>query len=90
LPVNTTIFYFAIALPFSYIRSMDDQIRNAAFIWLEEQTNIHGDVLPWEILHKGFDFMGQRIVTIGANEIWKPKVMELPLSITTSPNSPYN
>ncbi len=69
---------------------MDHQIRNAAFIWLEEQTNIHGDVLPWEILHKGFDFMGQRVIPIGATGIWRPKMMDLPLSITTSPNSPYN
>jgi putative restriction endonuclease len=66
---------------------MDSQIRNAAFIWLEEQTNIHGDVLPWEILHKGFDFMGQRIIPIGATGIWKPKMMDLPLYITTSPDS---
>ena len=48
---------------------MDQQIRTAAFIWLEEQTNIHGDVLPWEILHKGFDFMGQR----GSHRLQKKK-----------------
>ncbi len=53
-------FRFAIDLCFRYIRSMDSQIRNAAFILLEEQTNIHGDVLPREILNKGFNFMGQR------------------------------
>lgn len=69
---------------------MDDLIRNAAFTWLEEQTNIHGDVLPWEILYRGFDFRGEKIILIGASGIWKPKVMDLPLSITTSPNSPYN
>jgi putative restriction endonuclease len=68
---------------------MDTQIRNAAFIWLEEQTRLHGDVLPWEVLHKGFEFQGQRIIPIGATGIWKPKVMELPLSITTSPDGPY-
>jgi putative restriction endonuclease len=68
---------------------MDDQIRNAAFIWLEEQAQIYGDVLPWEILQKGFEFQSQRIIPIGASGIWKPKIMDLPLSITTSPNSPY-
>jgi putative restriction endonuclease len=68
---------------------MDTQIRNTAFIWLEEQTRLHGDVLPWEVLQKGFDFQGQRIIPIGASGIWKPKVMELPLSITTSPEGPY-
>ena len=54
---------------------MDTQIRTAAFTWLEQLTLIHGDVLPWEILHKGFDFMGQRIVPIGATGIWKPKII---------------
>jgi putative restriction endonuclease len=68
---------------------MDSLIRTAAFIWLEEQTHMHGDVLPWEILQKGFDFQGQRIIPIGATGIWKPKIMELPLSITTSFGGPY-
>lgn len=69
---------------------MDDLIRNAAFTWLEEQTNIHGDVLPWDILHRGFEFRGERIIPIGATGIWKPRSMKLPLSITTSPESRYN
>lgn len=69
---------------------MDSQIRNAAFAWLKQLTLAHGDVLPWEILHKGFDFIGQRVIPIGATGIWKPEMMDLPLSITTSPNSPYN
>ena len=68
---------------------MDDLIRNAAFIWLEDQTKIHGDVLSWDILQKGFEFNDQRIIPIGAAGIWKPKIMELPLSITTSPGGSY-
>lgn len=68
---------------------MDDQIRNAAFIWLVEQTGIYSDVLPWEILKKGFEFQGQQIIPIGAKGIWKPKIMEYPLSIATAPDSPY-
>lgn len=69
---------------------MDSQIRIAAFAWLEQLTIVHGDVLPWEVLHKGFNFQGERIIPIGATGIWKPRIMDLPLSITTSPNSPYN
>lgn len=69
---------------------MDSQIRNAAFIWLEKLTKLHGDVLPWEILQKGYEFQGQQIVPIGATGIWKPKIMDYPLSITTSPDSPYD
>jgi hypothetical protein len=59
---------------------MDDLIRNAAFIWLEEQTNIHGDVLPWDILHKGFEFQGERIISIGATGIWKPRSIHSDIS----------
>jgi putative restriction endonuclease len=69
---------------------MDPQIRLAAFTWLEQLTLTHGDVLPWNVLNKGFDFKGERIIPIGATGIWKPRQMDLPLSITTSPNSPYN
>lgn len=61
---------------------MDELIRNAAFIWLEEQTRVRGDVLSWDILQKGFEFNGQRIIPIVAAGTWKPKMMELPLSIT--------
>ncbi len=69
---------------------MDTEIRSAAFIWLEDQTKIYGDVLPWNILSKGFVFQGQRIIPIGAAGIWKPAIMQYPLSITTSPESPYD
>jgi putative restriction endonuclease len=69
---------------------MDDLIRTAAFEWLEEQTNVFGEVLPRTILETGFEFKGQRITLLGPSGIWKPKVMELPLSITTTSNGPYN
>jgi putative restriction endonuclease len=70
---------------------MDEQIRLAAFKWLEEQTLIHGDVLPRTLLEKGFLFNGQRITLVGPQGIWKPKIMELfPLSITTVSGGPYD
>jgi len=47
-------------------------------------------VLPWEILHKGFDFMGQNIIPIGQPGILKPKLMELPISIRTSYKDIYS
>ena len=68
---------------------MDSQIRTAAFKWLEEQVLLHGDLLPRTILEQGFFFNGQRITLVGPQGIWKPKVLELPLSITTVVNSPY-
>lgn len=69
---------------------MDQQARTAAFKWLEEQALLHGDVLPRNILEQGFIFNGQRIILIGPQGIWKPKVFELPLSITTVADGPYN
>ncbi len=68
----------------------DSSIRLAAFDWLHEQTTIHGDNLPRTLLEQGFAYLGNRITLLGARGIWKPKLMQLPLSITTVPNSPYD
>lgn len=69
----------------------DKMVRLAAFGWLEEQVGIHGDVLPRPLLQAGFDFKGNRVPLLGPQGIFKPAVMSgMPLSITTSPNSPYD
>ncbi len=68
----------------------DDNIRLAAFDWLREQKMIHGDTLPRKLLEQGITYHGNRITLLGARGIWKPKVMKLPLSITTVPNSLYD
>ena len=69
---------------------MDDQIRLAAFDWLDKQTTIFGDVLPRESLANGFYFNGERITLLGPQGIWKPKIMTYPLSITSISNGPYS
>src|SRR5829696_1784690 len=69
---------------------IDLQVRLAAFNWLSEQVNVHGDVLPRKLLEQGFEFQGQRIPLIAPQGIFKPQMLDLPLSITTSPNSPYD
>lgn len=69
---------------------MDELIRLAAFAWLKKQADIYGDTLPWEILTGGFDYFGQRIRLMGPQGIWKPKQMDLPLSITTVIDGPYD
>jgi putative restriction endonuclease len=69
---------------------MDDQIRLSAFEWLDKQIVIYGDVLPRDILEKGFIFNGERITLMGAKGIWKPKLMTYPLSITTIPGGAYD
>jgi len=69
---------------------MDEHIRTAAFEWLSQKYYMHGGVLPRQLLDQGFNFQGQRITLTGPQGIWKPMVMDLPLSITTSPGSRYD
>ena len=69
--------------------NVDVAIRRAAFEWLSKQVKVHGDVLPRKLLEAGFLFSDKRIHVIGPQGIFTPKLSEYPLSITTSPNSPY-
>jgi len=68
----------------------DLQLRFAAFLWLAKQTELHGDVLPRDLLQRGFDFEGDRVPLVSPQGIFKPRLMELPLTITIAPNSPYD
>ncbi|MDD5709652.1 MAG: HNH endonuclease [Candidatus Marinimicrobia bacterium] len=68
----------------------DMPLRLAAFQWLEAQCRIHDDVLPRKLLELGFPFRGERITLIGQTGIWKPRQMQLPISITTTIHSPYS
>jgi putative restriction endonuclease len=67
----------------------DLPIRLAAFRWLEEQTRILGEVLPWAILLEGFRMDGERIPLVSQQGIFKPRLCRLPLSIRTSVGAPY-
>lgn len=68
----------------------DQEIRLAAFDWLTEQVDVHGDVLPRRLLEQGFILDGERVTLVGPQGIWKPRVMpELPLSIATTTGGPY-
>ena len=70
---------------------IDSQIRLAAFGWLQDHVDIHGDVLPRVLLQGGFTYEGRRVPFQGPQGIFKPAVMpELPLSITTAPDGPYD
>lgn len=69
--------------------SLDKEIRIAAFNWLSEQTQKFGDVLPRTLLQKGFKFRDRKIPLVSPKGIFKPKIMEIPLTITTSPKGPY-
>jgi putative restriction endonuclease len=70
---------------------IDLQVRVTAFNWLSEQVTTQGeDVLPRKLLEQGFEFQGQRIPLIAPQGIFKPKLLELPISITTAPKGPYD
>ncbi len=69
---------------------LDHKIRLAAFNWLNEQIGIHGDVLPRKLLEKGFIFENNPVSLISPQGIFKPKVMNYPLTITTAPEGPYD
>ena len=71
-------------------RNHDARVRTAAFDWLAEQVSIQGDVLPRSLLSKGFQFEQQRVPLVAPQGIFKPALMEVPLSITTSPRGPYD
>lgn len=66
-------------------RDLDSQVRLRAFDFLAEQTSLHGDALPRGILAAGFQFHETRVPLLGPQGIFKPAILELPLSITTVP-----
>lgn len=70
--------------------SIDHEIRIAAFKWLEEQVSIHGDVLPRKLLSQGIFFNGERIPLVYPAGIYRPRMLEYPLTITTTPEGPYD
>ena len=68
----------------------DENVRRRAFDWLREQVARHDEVLPWSVLQAGFDFNGTRVALVSMPGIFKPRVSELPLSIRTAVDGPYD
>ena len=69
----------------------DARVRAAAFQWLSQAVERHGDVLPRSLLVEGFLLDGVRVPLVGPQGIFKPRVLrEVPLSITTAPEGPYD
>lgn len=69
----------------------DVLVRNAAFAWLRSVRDLHGDVVPRDVLETGFEFEGRRVPLVGPKGIFKPWALpEMPLSITTIPGGPYD
>jgi len=67
-----------------------NKIRLEAFNWLAKMVSIHGDVLPRELLAKGFEFEGSRVPLVSPAGIFKPKqIVDYPLTITSIPGGIY-
>jgi hypothetical protein len=63
------------------VEDIDHRIRLASFTWLQEQTALHGEVLPRETLAHGFRFDDQRVPLLGPQGIFKPAILPvMPLS----------
>ena len=70
--------------------NIDVMVRLATFKWLDENVDRFDGVFPREVLAKGFIFKETRVPLVGPQGIFKPAILpEIPLSITTTPNSPY-
>jgi hypothetical protein len=54
---------------------LDTRVRTQAFQFLTEQTRFHGEVVPRDLLERGFDFEGRRVPLIGPQGIFKPAVI---------------
>jgi putative restriction endonuclease len=71
-------------------RSSDSRIRAAVFEWLALQQSLHGDVLPHRLLQHGATVDGVRVPLLGPQGIFKPRVLAVPLSMTTVFGGPYD
>jgi len=69
----------------------DRSVRIAAFNWLSEQIkNFSDDVLHRSLLASGFEYNGKRVPLVAPQGIFKPKILDYPLTITSVPTSDYN
>jgi putative restriction endonuclease len=67
----------------------DLSIRMAAFQWLANQVELHGDVLSYSQIQRGFMYNNRRLAIVAPQGIFKPKELALPLSIKTTCDGPY-
>jgi len=65
----------------------DTLVRLAAFKFLDEQAKLAPEdgALSRALLARGFDYEGQRVPLMGPQGIFKPRICDVPISITTVP-----
>jgi putative restriction endonuclease len=67
----------------SSIDDRDMRIRGAAFEFVARLASVHGEEIPYEVLKRGFPFESDRVLLLSQQGIFKPRQLELPLSIST-------
>jgi putative restriction endonuclease len=69
-------------------RDDDTAVRLAAFEFLGQQSRLYPDTIPRTVLAEGFLFEGRRVPLVGPAGIFKPALLDIPLSVTTVPLLP--
>ncbi len=64
---------------------LDTQVRLKAFDFANEKRILHGDAVPYDIWRRGFLFEGRRVPLISPQGIFKPAILDLPLTFNTVP-----
>lgn len=64
-------------------------VRLAAFQYLGHLPRLHGEALPHAALIGGFIFDGRRVPLLCPQGIFKPQLLEFPLSITMEAPTPH-
>jgi putative restriction endonuclease len=65
--------------------TLDAAIRQAAINFVLGRIRVHGDDLPYQELWNGFDFRGHQVHLLGPQGIFKPRLLDYPLTIATAP-----
>jgi putative restriction endonuclease len=71
-------------------KMFDNEIRTSLFLWLKQREVQNGGIFSRNELVNDFSFNHKRITLIGPTGIWIPKGFQIPISITTTSNGPYN
>ncbi len=69
--------------------TLDLSIRTTAFDWLANNADPESGLITWTQLSRGFPYGDTLIPLVTQRGIFKPRQLDIPLSIRTSPQDPY-
>lgn len=71
------------------MQDLEFAVRAAAFDWLSKNAEPDSGMITWAQLQKGYPFRDTHIPLVVQRGIFKPRQLNYPLSIRTSPQDPY-